>query len=71
MLKRDRHNEDATPLAFSVETFAAVHAIGRSTAYNEIKSGRLKARKCKGRTLVTAEDAAAWRANLPLAGEAT
>jgi hypothetical protein len=51
--------------AYSVEDFARSHSIGRSTAYSEISAGRLIARKFRTRTLVTIEDAKAWRASLP------
>jgi hypothetical protein len=59
-------NEDTLPVgAYSIEDFARLHSIGRSTAYSEISAGRLVARKMRSRTIVTAEDAKAWRANLP------
>jgi hypothetical protein len=67
MQKRKKWTEDAPRLAFSVESFADAHDLGRSSVFGEIKSGRLKARKVNGRTIITDEDAAAWRANLPLA----
>jgi excisionase family DNA binding protein len=51
--------------AYSVEEFARRHGIGRTTAYEEIKDGRLVARKVGSRTIVTDEDARAWRVNLP------
>jgi hypothetical protein len=51
--------------AYSVEDFARLHSIGRSTAYSEISAGRLIARKFRARTLVTIEDAKAWRSSLP------
>jgi len=70
MHRRKQWTEDAPVFAFTVEGFATAHNIGRSTAYNEIKALRLKARKVNGRTIITAEDAAEWRANLPLASEA-
>jgi hypothetical protein len=59
-------NEVTLPVgAYSIEDFARAHSIGRSTAYGEISAGRLVARKMRSRTIVTAEDAKAWRANLP------
>jgi hypothetical protein len=51
--------------AYSVDEFARRHGIGRTTAYEEIKSGRLVDRKVHGRTIITAEDARSWRTNLP------
>ena len=47
--------------AFSVEEFARSHGISRSTAYLQIKMGRLRVAKVGRRTLVTVEAAAAWR----------
>jgi hypothetical protein len=55
--------------AYSVDDFARRHGIGRTTAYEEIKDGRLIARKVRGRTLVTIEDARAWREALPKVSE--
>jgi hypothetical protein len=58
--------EDTLPVgAYSIEDFARLHSIGRSTAYGEIAAGRLVARKMRSRTVITSEDAEKWRANLP------
>jgi hypothetical protein len=70
MHKRKQRTEGTPTLAFSVESFAAAHDIGRNKVFDEINSGRLKARKVDRRTIITAEDAAAWRASLPLASAA-
>jgi len=51
--------------AYSIEQFAREEGIGRGTVYAEIREGRLRARKVGRRTIITAEDAAAWRNNLP------
>ena len=63
----DRKEADAElPIgAYSIEAFARLHSIGRSTAYSEISAGELVARKFRARTLVTIEDAKAWRSSLP------
>jgi hypothetical protein len=62
----DTNNGTDLPIgAYSIEDFARLHSIGRSTAYSEISAGRLVARKFRARTLVTIEDAKAWRLNLP------
>ena len=67
MRKRKRWTEDAPWCAFTVEAFADAHAIGRSKVFDEINAGRLKARKVEStRTIITVEDAADWRASLPL-----
>jgi hypothetical protein len=68
MRKRIKRTEGAPTFAFSIESFADAHEIGRSKVFDEIKSGRLKARKVDNRTIITSEDAATWRSKLPLAG---
>ena len=57
-----------TPLncgAMSVDAFAQWAGIGRTTAWNEIRLGRLRAVKVSARTLVTLEDAQTWLSSLP------
>ena len=57
---------EALPVgAYSIAGFARAYAIGRTTVYGEIAAGRLVARKFRSRTIVLAEDAAAWRSSLP------
>ena len=51
--------------SFSVDEFARRNRIGLTTAYVEIRAGRLIARKVGRRTLVLAEDARSWRESLP------
>ncbi len=70
MRKRNQPATGAPMLAFTIESFASAHNLGRNTVLEELSSGRLKARKVKSRTIITAEDAAAWRESLPLRGEA-
>jgi hypothetical protein len=50
---------------YSIPHFASDHAISRTQTYREIASGRLQASKIGKRTVITAENAAAWRASLP------
>jgi len=52
-------------LLFSIISFADAHGISRSQVYREIGAGRLQASKVGKRTIVTAENAAAWRTALP------
>jgi hypothetical protein len=52
-------------LLFSVQAFAKAHAISRTQTYREIGAGRLVASKIGKRTVITAENAASWRARLP------
>ena len=51
--------------AFSIENFARAHGIGRTLAYELIKTGQLTARKVNNRTVVTTEEAQRWRESLP------
>lgn len=50
--------------AFSVAEFCNRYDVGRTTAYGEIKSGRLKIVKVGKRTLVPADAAEFWLENL-------
>jgi hypothetical protein len=54
--------------AMSIDEFCAAYGPGRTTAYLELRSGRLRGRKIGRRTLITQEDAENWLRNLPLAG---
>jgi hypothetical protein len=67
MRKRKQWTQGGPSFAFSVEEFATAYHIGRSSVFEEIKSGRLKARKVGNRTIITNQDADDWRQNLPLA----
>jgi hypothetical protein len=51
--------------AMSVAQFCQNYATGRTTAYQEIKAGRLRARKCGKRTIISEEDAENWLGSLP------
>jgi hypothetical protein len=46
---------------YPLDDLCAEFGIGRSTAYAEIRAGRLKAFKIGSRTMVAGEDALAWR----------
>ena len=63
-------NEQMRPemntLAYTIKNFCSSHGIGKTSAYKEIKEGRLEAKKAGGRTLITADSAAKWRKNLPV-----
>src|SRR5690349_7897755 len=52
---------DLPKLAYSIGELAASGPVGRSTIYNAIAAGRLRARKIGRRTIVLDED---WRAFL-------
>lgn len=51
--------------AMSVGAFAAWAGLGRTTAWNEIRQGRLRAVKVSSRTLVTMADAEQWLSSRP------
>jgi len=52
-------------LAFSILELCRSVGIGRTTAYEEIRSGRLKVIKVGKRTLITAEELQRWLESLP------
>ena len=54
--------------AMSIEEFCDRYRIGRTTAYAEIKEGRLRARKCGRRTIITDDDGDEWLQHLPVIG---
>jgi hypothetical protein len=57
--------------SFRPEGFAKRHSLSLSFIYNEIKLGRLRARKAStGVTLITAKDERDWLEAMPLLGEA-
>jgi excisionase family DNA binding protein len=53
------------PMAYSIANFGRFFSIGRSTIYEEIRSGRLKIHKAGARTLISHDDAIAWLNALP------
>jgi hypothetical protein len=59
------HQRRARQRAMSIAEFCRDYGTGRTTAYQEIKSGRLQARKCGKRTIVTEDAAEAWLQSLP------
>jgi len=52
----------------SISAFCIRYDIGRTTVYEEIKQGRLRALKCGKRTIITVDDAEAWLRLLPEMG---
>ena len=49
---------------YSIPDFCRTHGISRTQTYREINGLRLTASKVGKRTVITAENAAAWRASL-------
>lgn len=52
--------------AYSIEELVKSRVHSRSTIYEALNSGRLKARKINGRTIVLGTDYAAYLESLPL-----
>lgn len=52
-------------LAYSIDEFCECTGIGRSLVYEEIKAGRLIARKARGRTLILPIDGKNYLLSLP------
>jgi excisionase family DNA binding protein len=61
---------EAEKRALSVNEFCRRYGVGRTTAYAEIKAGRLNVVKSGKRTLVPADEAESWLSNLPTAQKA-
>jgi hypothetical protein len=55
------------PAAMTFAEFLRWSRIGKTSAYREVKSGRLVLRKCGSKSLVLIEDAEAWLQALPAA----
>ena len=54
-------------LGYPFREFCEQVGIGITTGYGEVRNGRLKVRKVGRRTIVAAQDGAAWLAALPTA----
>jgi excisionase family DNA binding protein len=54
-----------TPYSYSIRQVSESTGLGRTSLYEEIKTGRLRAVKNGNRTLVLAEDLRSWLASLP------
>ena len=52
--------------AMSIAEFCERYGVGRTLAYSEISDGRLRARKCRRRTLIAEADAQYWLQQLPM-----
>jgi excisionase family DNA binding protein len=52
--------------AMSIDDFAERYGPGRTKTYEEIRSGRLRARKIGTRTIITEDDAEEWLSRLPV-----
>jgi excisionase family DNA binding protein len=54
---------------FTINDFAAVFKIGRTTIYELIKAKKLIARKIGSRTVITRDDAINWLKSLPVSAQ--
>ena len=52
--------------AMSIAEFCQRYGPGRTTTYQEIQAGRLRARKVGRRTIITEDDAEEWLQQLPV-----
>ena len=52
----------------SIPEFCERYGPGRTKTYEELKSGRLRARKIGKRTVITEDDAEDWLLRLPVVG---
>lgn len=55
----------ANQRAMSIARFSEEYAIGRTKAYEELKSGQLRGRKIGSRTIICQDDAEDWLRQLP------
>ena len=57
--------DDTDGESYTVDEFCEVEKIGHTTFYQELNSGRLKAKKIGNRTVILPAERRRWRANLP------
>jgi excisionase family DNA binding protein len=55
--------------AMSIAEFCERYGPGRTTVYDQIKRGLLRARKCGKRTIIIEDDAEAWLKCLPIVAD--
>jgi excisionase family DNA binding protein len=65
MTDRERQRR-ARQRAMSIAEFCEQYGLGRTKTYEELKSGRLRARKIGKRTIITEDDAEDWLLRLPV-----
>ena len=63
--EQPRRAQSESKRAFSIAEFCDRYGPGRSKAYEELKSGRLRGRKVGKRTIITEDDAEDWLRRLP------
>jgi hypothetical protein len=58
-------------IVYDIPAFCGTYKVSRTTAYEEIKAGRLKIRKIRRATRIASEDAEAWFSACAAPPEAT
>jgi excisionase family DNA binding protein len=58
-------SDDSFKLGFSIKEAATASGLSRSLLYIAIAEGKLRARKCRGRTIILREDLQEFLARLP------
>jgi excisionase family DNA binding protein len=66
----ERQRRGPQQRAMSIDEFCARYGPGRTKVYQELKSGRLRARKIGTRTVITEDDAEDWLQRLPVIQDA-
>ncbi len=56
--------------AFGIAQFCIAYGVGKTLVFEEIRRGKLIARKAGARTLIFKADAERWASSLPVAGVA-
>ena len=60
-----QRRRQAQKRAMSIARFSEDYAIGRTKAYDELRSGRLRGRKIGTRTIISQDDAETWLRQFP------
>jgi hypothetical protein len=66
MMNPKTNTPDKGMLAHTIEAASRISTCGRTSLYEEIKAGNLKARKIGRRTIILDEDLRHWLASLPI-----
>ncbi len=70
MISESERERRATQRAMSIAEFCECYGVGKTKAYEELKYGRLRARKVGKRTIIAEDDAEDWLRRLPTMNEA-